>query len=154
MIAKMDSGTRPNSSWYAGCKTDNQEAAMIKKKIIDKERIRRIDSGFAFIPHRFLTGGFVSDLSSDQLLLYFFLVLAADRYGLSFYSYDKICTLLEMSLDQYVDARCALSKKELIAFDGTVFQVLALPEACQQSKHQRPHPLEQLARNMFNEVGS
>jgi hypothetical protein len=34
-----------------------------------------------------------------------------------------------MSLDQYVDARCALIKKDLIAFDGTVFQVLALPEA-------------------------
>jgi hypothetical protein len=29
------------------------------------------------IPHRFLTGGFISDLTPDQLLLYFFLVLAA-----------------------------------------------------------------------------
>ena len=58
---------------------------MIKKKIIDKQRIRRVDGGFAFIPHRFLTGGFVSDLSRDQLLLYFFLILASDRFGLSFY---------------------------------------------------------------------
>ena len=65
---------------------------MIKKKVIDKGRIRRIDGGFAFIPHRFLTDGFVGDLSPDQLLLYLFLVLAADRYGLSFYSYDKICS--------------------------------------------------------------
>lgn len=125
---------------------------MIKKKIIDKERVRRIDGGFAFIPHRFLTGGFVSDLTPDQLVLYFFLVLAADRFGLSFYSYDKICSLLEMSLDQYVDARCALIKKDLIAFDGTVFQVLALPEAAPQAKHRRSHPLQQLARNMFKEV--
>jgi hypothetical protein len=125
---------------------------MIKKKIIDKERVRRIDGGFAFIPHRFLTGGFISDLTPDQLVLYFFLVLAADRFGLSFYSYDKICTLLEMSLDQYVDARCALIKKDLIAFDGTVFQVLALPEASPQAEHQRSHPLQQLARNMFKEV--
>jgi len=52
---------------------------MIKKKVIDKGRIRRIDGGFAFIPHRFLTDGFVSDLSADQLRLYFFLVLAADQ---------------------------------------------------------------------------
>lgn len=125
---------------------------MITKKIIDKERVRRIDGGFAFIPHRFLTGGFVSDLTPDQLVLYFFLVLAADRFGLSFYSYDKICTLLEMSLDQYVDARCALIKKDLIAFDGTVFQVLALPEAPQKAARQRTHPLQQLARNMFKEV--
>jgi hypothetical protein len=127
---------------------------MIKKKIIDKARVRRIDGGFAFIPHRFLTGGFVSDLTPEQLLLYFFLVLAADRCGLSFYSYDKICTLLEMSLDQYVDARCALIKKDLIAFDGTVFQVLALPEASPKPERQRPHPLQQLARNMLKEVAS
>ena len=125
---------------------------MIKKKNIDKERVRRIDGGFAFIPHRFLTGGFVSDLNPDQLVLYFFLVLVADRFGLSFYSYDKICSLLEMSLDQYVDARCALIKKDLIAFDGTVFQVLALPEAPQKAACQRAHPIEQLARNMFKEV--
>lgn len=125
---------------------------MIKKKIIDKERVRRIDGGFAFFPHRFLTGGFISDLSHDQLLLYFFLVLAADRFGLSFYSYDKICTLLEMSLDQYVEARCALIKKDLIAFDGTVLQVLSLPESVQKSKHHQPHPLQQLARNLFEEV--
>ncbi|BBO80955.1 hypothetical protein DSCO28_15210 [Desulfosarcina ovata subsp. sediminis] len=125
---------------------------MIKKKIIDKERIRRIDGGFAFIPHRFLTGGFVSDLSRDQLLLYFFLCLAADRFGLSFYSYDKICTLLEMSLDQYIDARCALIKKDLIAFDGTVFQVLALPAVLPKAKPGKPHPLGQLAKNIFKEV--
>jgi len=125
---------------------------MIKKKIIDKERIRRIDGGFAFIPHRFLTSGFVSDLHPDQLLLYFFLMLAADRYGLSFYSYDKICSLLEMSLDQYVDARCALIKKDLIAFDGTVFQVLKLPPAPKQSKRQHPSPLKQLASGMLKEV--
>jgi hypothetical protein len=125
---------------------------MIKKKIIDKERIRRIDGGFAFIPHRFLTGGFISDLSRDQLLFYFFLILAADRYGLSFYSYDKICNLLEMSLDQYVDARCALIKKDLIAFDGTVFQVLALPPAPQGRNRRRPSPLQLIARNMLKEV--
>jgi Helix-turn-helix domain len=125
---------------------------MIKKKLIDKKRIRRIDGGFAFIPHRFLTGGFVSDLNPDQLLLYFFLVLAADRFGLSFYSYDKICTLLEMSLDQYVEARCALIEKGLIAFDGTVFQVLALPQASQKVELEQPHPLQQIARNMLKEV--
>ena len=125
---------------------------MIKKKIIDKARIRRIDGGFAFIPHRFLTGGFVSALRPDQLLLYFFLVLAADRVGLSFYSYDKICSMLEMNLDQYVDARCVLIEKDLIAFDGTVFQVLELPPAPKRSKRRRPSPLQQIARNMFEEV--
>ena len=100
---------------------------MIKKRILNHQRIRRIDGGFAFIPHRFLTDGFLSVLNPRQQQLYFFLVLAADRHGLSFYSYDRICNLLQMSLDQYIEARDDLIKKDLIAFDGTLFQVLDLP---------------------------
>ena len=64
---------------------------MIKKHFLNAQRIRRIDGGFSFIPHRFLTDGFLSALDPHQLLLYFFLVLAGDRNGLSFYSYDSIC---------------------------------------------------------------
>ena len=100
---------------------------MIKKHLLDARRIRRIDGGFSFIPHRFLTDGFLSALNPHQLLLYFFLVLAGDRYGLSFYSYDSICSLLQMSMDQYLQARDALIEKDLIVFDGSLFQVLELP---------------------------
>ena len=100
---------------------------MIKKRILNSGRIRRIDGGFSFIPHRFLTDGFLSALNQKQQLLYFFLVLAADRNGLSFYSYDSICNLLKMSLDQYIKARDALIETDLIDFDGTIFQVLELP---------------------------
>jgi len=100
---------------------------MIKKRILNFERIRRIDGGFSFIPHRFLTDGFLSSLNPKQQRLYFFLVLAADRNGLSFYSYDSICNLLKMSLDQYIKARDGLIETDLIDFDGTIFQVLELP---------------------------
>jgi hypothetical protein len=102
-------------------------AMMIKKKILNPDRIRRIHGGFSFIPHRFLSDGFLSSLQQKEILLYLFLVLASDRHGLSFYSYDKICTLLQMDLDQYINARNGLIDKDLIAFDGTVFQVLELP---------------------------
>jgi len=102
---------------------------MIKKQILDPERIRRIKGGFSFIPHRFLTDGFLDILNSKELLLYFFLILASDRYGLSFYSYDAICSLLGLSLDDYIEARDGLLKKDLIACDGTIFQVLELPES-------------------------
>ena len=104
------------------------EPIMIKKKILKPDRIRRIDGGFSFIPHCFVADGFLATLNQRQLLLYLFLCLVSDRYGLSFYSYDVICSLLELSLDQYIEARDALIKKNLIAFDGTLFQVLALPE--------------------------
>ena len=100
---------------------------MIKKRILNSGRIRRIDGGFSFIPHRFLTDGFLSALNQKQQLLYFFLVLAADRNGLSFYSYDSILNLLKMSLDQYIKARDGLIETDLIDFDGTIFQVLELP---------------------------
>ena len=74
-----------------------------------------------------ITDGFLKALAQQELLLYIFLVLAADRYGLSFYSYDRICSSLRMSLEQYTVARDGLIEKDLIAFDGTLFQVLSLP---------------------------
>jgi hypothetical protein len=100
---------------------------MIKKRVLRAERIRRIESGFSFIPHRFVTDGFLSFLDQKELLLYFFLVLVSDRQGLAFYSADAICSLLQLSADDYIRARDALMEKDLIAFDGTLFQVLDLP---------------------------
>ncbi len=111
---------------------------MISKKILNPDRIRRIDAGFSFIPHRFLTDGFLEALSQPQLILYIFLVLAADRYGLSFYSYDRICSSLRMTLEQYTAARDALIQKDLIAFDGTLYQVLSLPASPAQRSMNTP----------------
>jgi hypothetical protein len=104
-----------------------KEASMIKKRILKTDRMRRISGGFSFIPHRFLTDGFLAGLDQTEILLYTFLILASDRFGLSFYSYDSICNLLKITLDQYTEARNGLIKKDLIAFDGTIFQVLELP---------------------------
>jgi hypothetical protein len=92
------------------------------------ERVRAIDRhGFAFVPNRFLLGGFFAALAGDELLLYFLLVLAGNRTGMSYYHYDRICSLLQMSVERYLRARNALIQKDLIAFDGTRFQVLELP---------------------------
>jgi hypothetical protein len=98
------------------------------KQILCRNRVRRIDGSFAFIEHRFLSEGFWQSLTHQELLLYLFLVVVADRHGLSYYRYDKICTLLKISLDEYLLARDALMAKDLIAFDGLLFQVLSLPE--------------------------
>lgn len=107
---------------------------MIEKRILCHERVRRIGGSFAFIEHRFLRDGFLASLGHHELLLYFFLVLAADRYGISFYGYDRICSLLRLSVEEYLEARNQLIEQDLIAFDGTLFQVLSLPEksACRQ----------------------
>ena len=116
---------------------------MITKKVLVADRIRHIDGGFSFIPHRFLIDGFLEALSQPELLLYIFLVLAADRYGLSYYGYERICSLLYLSVEQYITARDGLMKKDLIAFDGTLFQVLQLP--------QKPSQLPTPSRRSGNE---
>ena len=101
---------------------------MIKTKILSSKRVRRIIGSFAFIEHRFLRDGFWESLSRHELLLYLFLILVADRNGVSYYSYDKIYSLLRISADGYLAARNDLIDKDLISFDGHFFQVLSLPE--------------------------
>lgn len=110
---------------------------MIPKKILAPERIRQIEGSFGFIPHRFLTDGFWAALNQHELLLYLFLIVAADRYGLSFYSCNSICSLLGFTVDQYLKARDGLIGKDLIAFDGTIFQVLSLPAPLKTYRRKR-----------------
>ena len=116
---------------------------MITKKVLATDRIRRINGSFSFIPHRFLTAGFLASLQQQELMLYVFLVLAADRHGLSYYSYERICSLLHMTVEQYIAARDGLLEKDLIAFDGTLFQVLSLP--CRPTQLSMNKPKGQLA---------
>lgn len=128
---------------------------MIRKTILNPERVRRISKGFAFIPHRFLTDGFLATLEPVEILLYFFLILAADRNGLSFYAYESICRLLGITLEQYISARDGIIEKQLICFDGTLFQVLELPVApvgkCRLKMPKQP-ALSQLSQTVAREV--
>jgi len=101
---------------------------MIEKTPVCPERVRKIAGSFAFIEHRFLRQGFLASLSHHELLLYVLLILVADRNGLSYYSFDTLCTLLQLCPDDYLVARNALIQKGLIAFDGLLFQVLSLPD--------------------------
>ena len=131
---------------------------MIERAPLCPRRVRTIAGSFAFIEHRFVREGFWASLSHHELLLYLFLVLVADRKGLSYYSFDKICSLLRIYPDEYLLARNALIQKELIAFDGHLFQVLSLPDKpitqiakplkTQQEMDERdPATIRQLIRN-------
>ncbi len=102
---------------------------MIKKKVLSPDRIRSTGKRFSFIPHRFLTGGFLETLNAEELGLYTFLVLASDRNGVSFYGDDRICAMLHLNNEIYQQARHCLIRKNLIVYDGTLFQVLSLPSS-------------------------
>ena len=100
---------------------------MIRKKVIVPHRVREVNGSFAFIPHRFMADGFWKSLSANELLLYLFLVMVADKNGLSYYGSKKICSLLDFSIDEYIEARDLLIARDLVAFDEIFFQVLELP---------------------------
>ncbi len=98
-------------------------------KVIIPEQKRKLRPPFAWIDKRVLFNGFLTELSLYEMLLYFFLVLVADRDGLSFYSYDKICQILKFDVDAYIESRNGLIQKKLIAFKDSLFQVLDLPDS-------------------------
>ncbi len=105
----------------------------IGRRPIRPDRVRSIaGNGFAFMPNRFLHDGFLAALNVDELVLYFALVLAGDRNGLSFYHYDSLCSLLGITVERYVAARNMLIELDLLAFDGSRFQVLSLPAGVNQ----------------------
>lgn len=148
----MDSWISQISTWFTEKSYPAKIAHMrntrytIGRSPIIGERIRRINGGFSFVPHRFLHEGFFASLSQEELLLYFFLVLAGDRNGVSFYGCDSICALLMLHNDEYLTARNGLIEKDLLAFDGRRFQALSLPKKPYQAKTvslQRPGDFEE-----------
>lgn len=99
----------------------------MQKKVLQPGRIRKINGSFAFIEHRFLRKGFWSKLSHHELVLYFFLVLVADREGLSYYGKEKICSHCGLTSEEYLVARNNLIQNDFIAVNEQLFQVLSLP---------------------------
>ena len=95
--------------------------------ILDRNRIRCVDGSFGFIPHRFLSDGFFAALNHDELILYFFWVLASDRFGMSFYGDKAIVKHTGIEPDALSEIRDGLVSKSLIAFTPPFIQVLQLP---------------------------
>ena len=109
---------------------------MYDKRILISSRVRKIQGSFSWIDHRFITGGFLRDLSAVEILLYFFLVTVSDRNGISFYHDDKICSLIKIGLVSLGEARDVLISKSLLAYQYPIYQVLSLP----------PQPITSIAR--------
>jgi len=60
----------------------------------EPDRVRRIQGRFAWLDHRLLREGHVERMTLQDLAVYVFLVLAADRTGTSFYRKDVVCRKL------------------------------------------------------------
>ncbi|MDH5203429.1 MAG: hypothetical protein OEW69_09240 [Nitrospirota bacterium] len=101
---------------------------MYCKRPINSKRVRKIEGSFSWIDHRFVTSGFIRELSTLEILLYFFLISVSDRNGISFYHDDRICSLLKIDLFSLGRAREALISRSLVAYDPPLYQVLSLPK--------------------------
>jgi len=131
------------------------------KRVLHPERLRKIEGSFSWIDHRFLTGGFLRDLSTLEILLYLFLVAVSDRNGLSFYHDDRIASLLKIDLPSLGQAREGLVLRSLLAYEPPLYQVLSLPPqpvilSPREERSQREVGdstlREQIARSYFKKI--
>jgi len=124
------------------------------KRVLDLERVRKIEGSFSWIDHRFVTGGFLRDLSTLEILLYLFLVAVSDRNGLSFYYDDRIAGLLKIDLSALGQAREGLVLRSLVAYEPPLYQVLSLPPRPMilPSREERAQKEEDIARSYFKKI--
>ena len=124
------------------------------KRVLDLQRLRKIEGSFSWIDHRFVTGGFLRDLSTLEILLYLFLVAVSDRNGLSFYHDDRIASLLKIDLPALGQAREGLVRRSLVTYQPPLYQVLSLPPqpVILPSREERSQREEQIARSYFKKI--
>ena len=124
------------------------------KRVLDLQRLRKIEGSFSWIDHRFMTGGFLRDLSTLEILLYLFLVAVSDRNGLSFYHDDRIASLLKIDLPALGQAREGLVLRSLVAYQPPLYQVLSLHPrpVILPSREERAQREEEIARSYFKKI--
>ena len=81
------------------------------------QRIRRVPNSFAWIDHRLRSEGFLERLRPEDIGLYLFLALAADRNGLSCWRLDRIQRAVPC-FDRHAlwDARRRLAELDLLTY--------------------------------------
>jgi hypothetical protein len=91
---------------------------MKKYHIPQPKNIRKIKDSFAWIDHRLMRNGFLETMTHHDMVLYLFLILAADRNGVSFYRKEKICQAVSLDFSQFEIARDRLVNTNLIVFES------------------------------------
>jgi hypothetical protein len=90
---------------------------MKKYHLPQPQNIRKIKHSFAWIDHRVMRDGYLSIMTHEDVMLYLFLILAADQNGVSFYRKEKICDILSLKFNQFEIAKDRLMNMKLIAFE-------------------------------------
>jgi len=102
------------------------------RKILS-EQIREVPQSFGWIDRNLIHLGFLEEMTRHEFLLYSFLCLTCDRFGMSFWGVNKTARLLKISHNSLEEAREGLQEKGLVSFEkdeetGRIYyQVLPLP---------------------------
>lgn len=99
---------------------------MTIKRVLVRERVRRIPAQFSWIDHRLVRDRHIERCDAASCALYLFLVTVADAQGLSYYSDASIARRLSMEPARLGEARADLVRLGLIAYESPLYQVLAL----------------------------
>lgn len=93
---------------------------------VDPARVRKLPPHFAWIDHRLRDR--LHELTLEEIALLFFLHLAADKNGLSFWADATIAKKLNLSEGLVFAARAGLMSKGFIAYRYPLFQLVDLPQ--------------------------
>jgi hypothetical protein len=102
--------------------------------------LRRLPKeGWSWIDRRFLREK-ACELDRDAILLYFFLATVGDKDGLSFWSDATIAGRLRMTEAALEHARWELERRDLIAYEKPLYQVLSVPDSISSPPTRRSEP--------------
>lgn len=102
---------------------------MAIKRLLCRERVRRVPAQFSWIDQRLVRERHIERCDAHALALYLFLVTVADAQGLSYYSETSLARSLSMDVGRLGQARADLIGAGLIAYERPLYQVLALESA-------------------------
>jgi len=94
---------------------------------VDPQRILTMPRQFGPLDRRLVYEKHIRLMALEQIALYVFLVCVSDAQGLSFYSEERICRELSMSLNGLWDAREGLIDRGLLLYRHPIYQLLEVP---------------------------
>jgi hypothetical protein len=100
---------------------------LIVKQPIDPERVRTLPAQFGALDRRLVYHSHFRRMNTEQIALYAFLQCVSDTQGLSFYSDERICEELPLTLDGLWAARKDLVQGGFVLYRQPLYQLLNLP---------------------------
>ncbi len=94
--------------------------------VVDPARVRSLPRHFAWVDHRLRDR--LANLSLEEIALLFFLHLAANKQGCSFWADSTIAKKLGLKEGQVIEARYHLLSRGLIAYRYPLYQLARLED--------------------------